>query len=808
MVEVESLIQSKVEYSERDVAEAKVVASSLTPEETRNTMRAVVETYQHDPNFPFNSIERFRQCLGNDAVWQEPEKHTSVLDEWKLEAALMIVNSPYAQVRAAVDNRDDVDTPCGTIRAYSIGILSVVVLTFINQLFSIRQPFIELHANVAQLLAYPLGKACAQWFPDKGFKFRGIRYSLNPGPFSKKEHMLITIMANVGASSTYTSMLIWVQYLPSFYNQTYAGQFGYQILITLSMNLIGYGLTGLIRRFLVYPAHCLWPLSLVTVALNDALHNHENSPVVAPFRRVLTASRFKFFNFWLPNYLVMALSVFSWITWIAPTNVTLTAISGFNNGLGFNPLPTFDWNILLWDPLQVPFFTTLNVFVGTFVSGLIILALWFTNTFNTAYLPINSPRVFDNTGNYYNVSRAIDDRGLFDAEKFAEYSPPYMSAGKVVVYLFNFANYPAVICHAWLNHRQEIAMGFKDMWRSFRKQDAAQSFRHQDIHMKLMSKYREVPNWWYLCLLALSVGLGVAGIQAFPTNTPVETMFYGIALSVVFVIPVGIVTAMAGVEVRLDVLAEFIGGSVMPGNALAMNYFKGFGFIVCHHAISFAKDLKLGHYLKIPPRHTFIAQTMGSIIATFVCTAVLNFQLHIPKVCTPEAPTRFYCPLVNVFFTASVVGGTVGPIKMFGPSGIYTPLLVGLPMGLVISIAVYHAQKRLHKSWMRQIHPIALMEGAVLWAPFNMSYVWPILPIAWISWIWTKKYYPALWQKYNFVLSAAFGCGIAFAAVIIFFALQFRDTQFPWAGNTITLRGCEGQQPCARLRVKAGEHFN
>lgn len=35
---------------------------------------------------------------------------------------------------------------------------------------------------------------------------------------------------------------------------------------------MGYGLAGLTRRFLVYPSFCIWPRSLVTIALNGALH--------------------------------------------------------------------------------------------------------------------------------------------------------------------------------------------------------------------------------------------------------------------------------------------------------------------------------------------------------------------------------------------------------------------------------------------------------------------------------------------------------------------------------------------------------
>ena len=38
--------------------------------------------------------------------------------------------------------------------------------------------------------------------------------------------------------------------------------------------------------------------------------------------------------FWIPNFLFSALSTFNWINWIAPNNVQLSLVTGFNNGLG------------------------------------------------------------------------------------------------------------------------------------------------------------------------------------------------------------------------------------------------------------------------------------------------------------------------------------------------------------------------------------------------------------------------------------------------------------------------------------------
>lgn len=59
-------------------------------------------------------------------------------------------------------------------------------------------------------------------------------------------------------------------------------------------------------------------------------------------------------------------------------------------------------------------------------------------------------------------------------------------------------------------------------------------------------------------------------------------MLYGILLCLIFVIPIGVVAAMTGIEITLNVMAEFIGGMIVEGNALAMNFFKSYGYVPCH----------------------------------------------------------------------------------------------------------------------------------------------------------------------------------------------------------------------------------
>ncbi|KAK3689067.1 OPT oligopeptide transporter protein-domain-containing protein [Podospora appendiculata] len=819
-IPLDHAVESELNVTERELNEAKAIADEMTLDEVRNLMKNVFKIHEFDPNFPHAIIDKTKEFLDNEDIVAHPEQHAELIYEMKLEAALITNNSPYSEVRSVVDNFDNPNTPCATIRAWVIGLVFSCLLGFINQLFSIRMPNISIGSNVAQLLAFPIGKFCERVLPDWGFTFWGVRHSLNPGRFSKKEHMLITIMANVAGSTPYTNNIIWSQYLRQYFNQSYAGEFTYQILIALSTNLVGYGMAGLTRRFLVYPAYCVWPASLVTIALNTAFHEEDNQVVEGPFRRMYRVTRYKFFLlafgamfvwFWLPNYLFQALSIFSWITWISPNNRDLSAIAGFQNGLGFNPWPTFDWNILSFDgtdPLMVPYFSTVNKFIGMFFSAFVVIAVWYTNTYNTAYLPINSNRVFDNTGNYYNVSRAIDRKGLFDAAKYKSYSPAFLTAANLTTYGFFFAIYPATITYIILNHRYEVTMGLKNLWNSLLRKKTSETGEYNDVHNRLMARYLEVPEWWYFVLLVVAIACGIGGIAGWETYTTPAVVFYGLVLCLIFVIPVGIVKAMTGIEVTLNVLAEFIGGAWVEGNALAMNFFKSFGYVTCAHAVWFANDLKLAHYVKIPPRQTFMAQVIATLISTFICVGVLNFQMNdIPNVCTKDAPNKMTCPGINTFFTASVLWGTIGPKKVFGVGGQYTALMVGWPLGVVVAVAIWWLQRRFKaQKWMRQIHPIALLYGAIYWAPYNLSYVTPSLAIGWVSWIWCKNRFLGFWAKYNFVLSAAFTTGISIAAIVIFFAMDWNDVKVDWWGNNVIRMGCE-DEPCVLKTLADGEYF-
>lgn len=77
----------------------------------------------------------------------------------------------------------------------------VMIGTGINTFFSARYPSISVNTYCAQVIAYPCGKFLEWCLPRHKFRLFGREFSLNPGPFNRKEHMLITIMANVRRAS-------------------------------------------------------------------------------------------------------------------------------------------------------------------------------------------------------------------------------------------------------------------------------------------------------------------------------------------------------------------------------------------------------------------------------------------------------------------------------------------------------------------------------------------------------------------------------------------------------------------------------
>jgi hypothetical protein len=107
-------------------------------------------------------------------------------------------NRTNVYVSAIVPTQDDPSTPSLTARVLFLGTLWNMVLAAANSIFMFRTNPFSIPSTVATLLCYPMGIMMARYLPTKMCKIGSYEFTLNPGPFSIKEHVLISIIASSG----------------------------------------------------------------------------------------------------------------------------------------------------------------------------------------------------------------------------------------------------------------------------------------------------------------------------------------------------------------------------------------------------------------------------------------------------------------------------------------------------------------------------------------------------------------------------------------------------------------------------------
>lgn len=779
----------------------------MSVQEAIEILQEAIEYHDEDVNFPFDVMDKIKLIVqGPEAYGEDMSTYER---EAKIEAVFIHWYSPYPEVRAVTDPTDDTEIPCDTLRAYFLGFFWSIIGTGVNTFFVPRQPNISLSSGILQILLLPCGKSLQYILPDWGFTLRGQRYSLNPGPFTYKEQMFATIIFNVAIGGAYAAQYnIIVEKLPMFYNNQWA-TIGYQFLLVFSTQFLGFGFAGIMRRLIVYPVRAVWPTILPIIALNKALAAKETKKSVHGW----TITRYRFFiivfcaafvYFWIPNYLFAAFSTFNWMTWIAPQNFNLASITGSISGLGVNPIPTFDWTVINYNvPLTIPFYSFINQYIGTLIAGTILIpAVFWSNYKWTGYFPINSNHIFANDGSPYQIRKVLTD-GLLDLQKYQDYSPPFYTASNLIVYGAFFALYPFAIIYSFLTDWVAIKKSCIDLWQSIKNPRQSNYAGHKDVHSKMMSKYREVPDWWFLVILVISLVFGIIMVEHYPTNTPVWGIFFTIGINFIFLIPITLIYSVTGFSFGLNVLVELIVGYALPGNGTALNILKAYGYNIDGQAQNYISDQKLGHYAKIPPRAMFFGQMISTVFQVLVSVGIVNWQIsNVEDLCKPHQAQKFSCPGGNTFFSASVFWGVIGPKRVF--SGLYPILQWCFLIGAILPIPFYLLKKYFPRKT-RYFQPTLIIGGMLQYAPYNLSYFTGGLYAAIAFSYYIRKRYLAWWERYTYVLSASLTAGVAFSAIIIFFAVQYHDKSINWWGNTVPYKGLDGAGH-ARLVLPEGSY--
>ncbi|KAJ1956537.1 hypothetical protein EC988_001293 [Linderina pennispora] len=717
-------------------------------------------------------------------------------------------DSPIEEVRAAVLPSDDTSIPSTTFRSLVLGVVFTLALSFVNQFFWFRAQPLTVGILVVQLVTFPIGKFMARIIPNKTVGFGRLRFSLNPGDFSVKEHVLLTIMANSAATTAMGIDIIVIMRTMFELEFGWGGDF----LLVVSSQILGYSFAGLLRRFLVTPSSMIWPVNLVNATLFNTLHgrkppsvqdaeNEGNEQEHASFWGRLTRGKFfllvfacSFVYYWLPGYIFPLLVSISWVCWINKKNVTVSQIGSGLHGLGIGSF-ALDWNTVvsfLPTPLSIPVWAHLNMLVG-FVLFIWVLvpAFYWTGTFHAKYFPIYNTRLYDSNGSRYDLDRVLDNNTkTLIRDAYEEYSPVYQTVFFALCYGQGLATLGAIISHTILYHGKDIVQRFKDARSSI-----------DDVHARLMRAYPEVPDWWYAVLFVVAFAMAMVTITCFPSDTPWWGMILALVLAIGFTLPLGLIMAVTSQTPSISMIAEWVMGAILPGRPVANLVFKNFSTVICQQALGLTQDLKLGHYMKIPPRELFAFQIVGTLLAGIVNLATTNYLLdNIKDVCKEEG-YPWTCPNASTWGAGSVIWGVVGPKEYFSKHSVYHSVPYFLLIGFLLPIPIYFVYRWKPQSWIRHVHIPVMMLGPGPYPPAPTSELptWVAIGLVFNGII--KRYRNRWWRKFNYVLSAGLDSGVAIAALVIFFALQNQETHFPnWWGNPAD--GPVDQCPLATVAVQ------
>ncbi|KAL0432646.1 UNVERIFIED_CONTAM: Oligopeptide transporter 4 [Sesamum latifolium] len=579
--------------------------------------------------------------------------------------------SPIEEVRLTVPVTDDPSLPVWTFRMWVLGVLSCVLLSFLNQFFSYRREPLIITQITVLVASLPIGRFMAAVLPTTKWAVPvpglGTReFSLNPGPFNIKEHVLISIFANAGSAfgngPAYAVMIVDI--IIAFYRRKISFLAGWLLIITTQV--LGYGWAGLLRKYVVEPAHMWWPSTLVQVSLFRTLHEKEDEGAIengdgSSKKRQMSRSKFflialtcSFLWYLFPGYLFQTLQSISWVCWVFPHSVTAHQIGSGLNGLGVGAL-TLDWAAVasfLFSPLISPFFAIANVFVGYFE---------------------------------YNISAIVNPKFELDPEQYQKQGRIHLSTFFSLTYGFGFATIASTITHVALFYGREIYDRYK-----------ASSKAKRDIHTKLMKNYKDIPLWWFYILLAVTMAVSL--VLCIFLKKEIQMPFWALLLAAVlaflFTLPISIITATTNQTPGLNIITEYLMGIIYPGRPIANVCFKVYGYMSMTQAIAFLSDFKLGHYMKIPPRSMFLVQFLGTMVAGTVNMTVAWWLLHsVENICHPDkfSNSPWTCPNDHVFFDASVIWGLVSPIRIFGSEGNYSALNWFFLAGLLGPVLVWAA---------------------------------------------------------------------------------------------------------------------
>lgn len=712
----------------------------------------------------------------------------------KKEGASMAVNeededSPFPEVRASVSNIDDPTMPVVTFRVIVISFFFSILISGVNVFLMVRAPAPSISTTVVMVVVYPLGKLLAAILPTHEYYLPswlgGYAFSLNPGPFNIKEHTLIAAATTIAVNPSY--MLHYLMAKEVFLETSKENTVWYGFILTMAIHVLGFGFVGILDRFLVKPATMLWPQTLMSTTILNTLHADTDrlEKGITRMRWLIVVAIGAFCYNFLPDLLFQGLSLVCWLCWIKPKDVVLNLVAGVN-GMGLLSF-TLNWAQISYfgSPLVVPWWCTCNMILGFVVMAWIVMpAMYFTNVWQLGYFPFTSISIWDKYGHEYQVQRVLDfPTGTFNPAKYEAYSPVMLSLGFIISYFCGFANLAALLFHTLFNHN-------KDIWQAFQTMSAGK----MDIHAKLMQKYKSVPSWWYTAMFVMGFCILLIADDHSTQKLSATALIVGILITILYLLPSGYVLAQTGQLIGNNIFADLVGGYLLSQQQQNFMAFKALTVQALIGALQVTANMKLGHYMKIPPRTMVVVQLISVLVVSCAQVAVKTLMVvTVSDLCSSTQSLGLQCIMANAYNSSALLWSAVGPHYIFFSQS-FQFVLWGLLVGALVPAIVWLMYKWTKARWLLYINA-PLIFTSMTNAPASMSInftCWFV--VSFIFQYWMRKHRFHWWSKYNFVTADALDLGTVVSELLIFLAIRLPLHVSPvinWWGNRVVFQNAD-----------------
>ncbi|OJK01446.1 hypothetical protein ASPACDRAFT_51298 [Aspergillus aculeatus ATCC 16872] len=696
--------------------------------------------------------------------------------------------------------RDDFDSAL-TFRSVVLASGLACFQAVMYQIYTFKPTFITIQGTFIVLISYFVGNAWARFLP-RGDKFEArwraqggqgkapwwvaVFRFLNPGPFGLKEHAICSITATSASNAAASVQVFAAQDL--FYNLPLSATT--VILSTISIGLFGYGLCGIMRPIAVWHPEAVYWSTLPVVKTLQGLH----------WQQVKNSKPLRYFWYAFSGmavYEIIPAYIFPWlnsvsIPCLAAQKATgnkaaiLTNLFGGatnNEGLGLFTL-SFDWQYITSFQTSLPLKLQIHQATGFFACFIIMLGIYYGNGWDSKSLPFMSTRLLQANGTAYPVS-TIFPGGVLDEAALEVYGVPKLTGTFAFSMFMANAAIGALVAHT-------ILFWGRDIWRTYK---SARAGKYDDRHHVHMAKhYKETPWWWYAFVLLFSFILGLVVVLKENVTLPAWAYVVSLIVGIIFAPFSTILYSKYGNGIATNNLSKMLAGLMIPGRPVGNMYFAAWSHNVISNAVTLSNDLKMGEYLKIPPRVMFLTQIYGTILGGFI-----NYAVMISIVSGNREL------LADSNGDSSWSGATMQSYNTNATSWALASYLYRagkqysiVPAGLAIGAAVVAVHKIIHKLVPRigkfdvsEINMPQFIQYAG-YIPYNQSQT--CILFSWVIAGFYVQYYlrnfkPRVFKDYSYLITGAFdGASLTVVFILSFavFGAGGPAHSFPtWWGNNV-----------------------